>query len=134
MSSQDVQMLRQGYDAFARQDIDGVLAFFAHDMDWVTPDTLPFGGHFVGHDEVAGFFQKLSEYWDELSVAPQQFVDGGETIVVLGRAHGRAQNGTMDLPFVHVWTLRDGRAASFREYIDTARVNEILGAPAASAT
>ena len=32
----------------------------------------------------------------------------------------------LDVPFVHVWTLRDGKAVRFRQFLDTAGWNEAL--------
>ncbi len=33
----------------------------------------------------------------------------------------------LDVPFVHVWTLRDGKAVRFRQFLDTAGWVEALG-------
>jgi ketosteroid isomerase-like protein len=134
MSAQDVQTLRDGYAAFGRQDIPAVLAIFHEDIEWTTPDSTPIGGRFVGHEAVVGFFSRLPELYQELSVEPERFVDGGDTIVVLGTSRSTGPGGTGDIPFAHVWQMRDGKAASFQEYEDTARANQIAGAPALAAT
>jgi uncharacterized protein len=124
------QTLRSAYEAFARQDVPSVLAAFQPDISWTAPDSLPFGGHYSGHDEVVGFFQTLGDYWTDLHVDPEQFIDGGETIVVIGKLRATGANGALEQPFVHVWTMRDGKAGTFVEFGDTARINQILGAPA----
>ena len=133
MSTQDVQTIRGTYEAFARQDIPALLDAFQPDIVWSDPDSLPFGGTYTGHEEVLTFFQKLPEHWRELQVTPDEFVDGGDTIVVVGHHHGVAAKGTFDGGFVHVWRMRDGKAASFEEYTDTARALEALGTPVAAA-
>jgi hypothetical protein len=60
-------------------------------------------------------------------------VDAGETVVVLGRYRGLAKRTgrRLDVPCVHVWTLRDGKAVRFQQFLDTQGWNDALGlAPA----
>jgi uncharacterized protein len=131
-SASDVEVLRRGYAAFAAGDVPAALAIFDDGLDWYTPDSVEFGGRFRGPQEVAGFFGRLPQHFAELNVQPQTFLDAGGTVVVLGRLSGRtAADRPFDLPFVHVWTLRNGKATSFTENFDTARMNEALGPAAA---
>jgi ketosteroid isomerase-like protein len=44
MSAENVQVLRDGYAAFARQDVPAVMAAFDPGIEWNTPVSLPFGG------------------------------------------------------------------------------------------
>lgn len=134
MSAQDVETLRAGYDAFARQDIPTVLDMFQPDIDWRTPDSTPVGGHYRGRDEVTGFFGKLAERFTHLSVEPTEFIDAGDTIVVVTRNRGAGPAGSFDMETIHLWRMRDGKAASFREYLDTARILQALGEPVAAAS
>jgi ketosteroid isomerase-like protein len=127
MSAEDVTVLRDAYGAFARQDIPGVMAAFDENIEWRTPDSLPFGGTYHGHDGVGGFFGQLGTYWHELSVEPEEFIDGGDTIVVVARVRGTAAGGALDQQHVHIWRMRGGKAASCTEYSDTARALQALG-------
>lgn len=127
MSSSDVETLRSAYEAFARQDMATVMGAFQEDIEWISPDSLPFGGTYRGHEAVAGFFGQLPEHWQELMVEPAEFIDGGETIVVAVRLRGTGAGGSMDTQALHRWRMRDGKAAAFREYSDTARALQALG-------
>ncbi|MEA2252634.1 MAG: uncharacterized protein QOI62_761 [Solirubrobacteraceae bacterium] len=133
MSAQDVQTIREGYEAFARQDIPAVLAAFDPNITWETPDAMPFGGTRHGHDEVIEFFQDLSQHWRDLSVAPLEFIDGGDTVVVRCRISGVGAAGPLETESLHLWRMRDGKGVEFTEYTDTARALEALGTPAAAA-
>jgi len=65
---------------------------------------------------------RTASWWSEFSATPDQFLDAGSEIVVLGRYRGVAK-GTgklLDVPFVHVWTVADGKATRFRQFVDTA--------------
>src|SRR6476620_3783859 len=61
------------------------------------------------------------DWWSEFTAVPDEFLDAGDEVVVLGRYRGTAkQTGKqLDVPFVHVWSLRDGKAWRFRQFLDT---------------
>ena len=43
-------------------------------------------------------------------------------------ATARESGRPLDVPFVHVWTVRDGTLCRFQDYTDTAKVLHALGA------
>lgn len=123
MSQENIELIRGGYEAFARQDIPGVLERFDEGIEWTAPDTLPSGGTHHGHDGVTSFFSSLPESWAELRVQPEEYLDAGDTVVVLGTHDIRGHNGVAaEAGFVHVWNVRDGKVVRFRETIDTAKL------------
>lgn len=124
-SNRDI--IKGGYEAFARQDIPALLDRFDPTITWCTPDSVVTGGTLRGHDEVLGFFARLSEVYESIDVRPERCVDQDDTVVVLGRHVGTAAGGSFDIPFAHVWTLSDGKATAFFEYVDTAKLNAALG-------
>lgn len=133
MSAQDVETLRRGYEAFARQDLEAVMAAFHPDIEWRSPDSTPLGGHYRGQDAVKGFFGKLAQRFQRLSVEPLEFLDAGDAIVVVTRDRGAGSAGDFDMESIHLWRMRDGKAASFTEYLDTARILQAIGEPVAAA-
>ena len=126
----DVDRVRASYDAFERGDREGALAAFSEDVVWEQAQGLPHGGTYVGLDEVRrNVFDPLTtQWWTTFSAAHDDVLDAGDEIVVLGRYRGVAvETGrVLDVPFVHVWTFRDGRAVRFRQFLDTAGWNEAL--------
>ena len=91
----NVQVLRSAYEAFARQDVPAAMAAFDESIEWSAPESLPFGGTYRGQDGVGGFFGQLPQYWEDLVVAPVEFIDGGDTIVVIARCHGTGAGGRL---------------------------------------
>jgi uncharacterized protein len=125
MSQSDVDTIRGAYEAFSRGDIPAVLEAFDPEIDWNTPESLPYGGHFRGHEEVTGFFQGIPEHIDDLRVEPAEFLDAGDHVVVTGELTGRGKSGAQfTAAFAMVWRMRDGKAVEFREYTDSAPVVE----------
>jgi hypothetical protein len=54
----NANLIRCGYDAFARGDIAGVLAIFAEDILWHVPGRGPISRDYRGHAEVLEFFNR----------------------------------------------------------------------------
>ena len=127
----NVDATRRSYEAFARGDMDGVVADMHPEIEWHQAQGLPHGGLYRGLDEVRrAIFDPLDEeWWDEFAADPHEFLDAGDQVVVIGRYRGRAKGTgrSLDVPFVHVWTYRDAKAVRFRQFLDTAGWREALG-------
>jgi ketosteroid isomerase-like protein len=119
-----VDLVRRSYVAFARGDLDAVVADMDPEIEWHQAQGLPHGGLYHGLDEVRrNIFDPLDgEWWDEFTADPDEFLDAGSEVVVVGRYRGIAK-GTrkqLDVPFVHIWTVRGDKAIRFRQFLDTA--------------
>ncbi len=128
MSEENVEILRGGYEAFRRGDIQAVPELFDPEIEIYQSERLPWGGSYKGPEEVGQFFAKLTETI-ESEVDPDQFVDDEEDhVVVFGRSRGkvRATGREFDVAAVHVWTMRDGKAVRFESYVDTPKMREAL--------
>lgn len=125
-----LDLVRSAYAAFDRGDKEGALRCCAPDVEWVQAQGLPHGGVYRGVDEVRrNVFDPLeASWWESFAAPPEEFVDGGGTIVVLGRYQGVAK-GTgriLDVPYVHVWTVEGDVCTRFRQFLDTAGWNAAL--------
>jgi hypothetical protein len=125
-----VDLVKRSYDAFERGDMDGVLGDMDADIEWQQAQGLPHGGTYHGLDAVRrNIFDPLAEqWWDEFSAVPAEFLEAGGEVVVLGRYRGVAKRTgkQLDVPFVHVWTVRGEKAVRFRQFLDTAGWVEAL--------
>jgi uncharacterized protein len=126
----NVDIVKRSYEAFARDDLDGVLGDMHPDIEWHQAQGLPHGGLYRGLDEVRrNIFDPLDdEWWDEFTAEPDDFLDAGREVVVVGRYRGVAKrtHKQLDVPFVHIWTLEDDKAIRFRQFLDTAGWVEAL--------
>jgi ketosteroid isomerase-like protein len=113
----NVAVVRGFYEAV---DVPAMLEFLDPRIEWRGSESLPWGGTFRGHDGFREFFAMVADRIAEFRREKQRYLDAGERIVVLLRSIGRAKGGTgWDLPEVHVWTVRHGKAVSMDNYIDT---------------
>jgi uncharacterized protein len=126
----NVATARRSYEAFERQDLEAVVADMDEEIRWEQAQGLPHGGLYEGLAAVRRHvFEPLeAEWWSEFHAVPHEFLDAGDEVVVLGRYTGSAKETgkVLDVPYVHVWTFRDGRAVRFRQFLDTAGWVEAL--------
>ena len=131
MSQQDVQVLRAGYESFNRGDIPAVVRdVFDTRIEWYEPGggRAPVG-NFSGSDRVATeVFATVPENFDEFRAEPEQFIDSGERVVVIGHFRGVSKSGAaVDAPFAHVWHMRAGKATHFENLVESERWTEAWG-------
>jgi hypothetical protein len=62
-------------------------------------------------------------------VLPEEFLDAGDTVVVLGRYGGtcKATGRAIHAQMAHVWRVSGGKAAAFQQYVDTLQVARATG-------
>jgi ketosteroid isomerase-like protein len=118
MANDNVELLKGAYEAFGRGDVAAVLAVLSDDVEWNVPEVLPHGGPARGREEVGGFFQKLVSMWGDLNLDIGDYVASGDRVCVIGRATGTLDGTRTGYGFVHAWTVRDGNATRFDEYVD----------------
>ena len=123
---QNLEIIRRGYEAFARGDLDALLSLFADNIEWVSPgpSDLPTAGTRRGRQQVADFFRILNELFEFQRFEPKTFIAQDDRVVVLGEdtARIKATGKVLDSAWAHAFSLRDGKVASFHEYIDTAAI------------
>lgn len=116
--------LRTGYEAFARGDLETLMGIAHEDVLWQgTPvETVPGAGDHRGKDAIAAMLGQIPEHWDDLSVTADQFVEDGDTVVVLGHVDAKAKaTGTaVKVPFAHVLTFEEGKVRRMTSLADTA--------------
>ena len=126
----NLEIVQRSYVAFVRGDMDAVLADMDEGIEWQQAQGLPHGGIYRGITEVRrNVFDPLDrDWWSEFSAEPDELLDAGDEIVALGRYRGVAKETgkVLDVPFVHVWSLRDGKAWRFRQFLDSAGWIEAL--------
>jgi ketosteroid isomerase-like protein len=123
---QNLDLVRRGYEAFGRGDINGLLELLAEDIEWTSPGPpeLPTAGTRRGRQQVAEFFQAVDQVFEIQRFEPKSFIAQGDVVVVLGSdtASIKATGKVLTDEWAHAFTIRDGKIAAMREYLDTAAV------------
>ncbi len=102
-------------------------ADFAEDAVWVTSEELPLGGETQGRDAIMANFAQIPNYWSSFSVEPSEFVDAGDTVVVLGTQRASNDKGSFESPFAHVMKFdADGKLVRGEFFADSAKAAKLL--------
>lgn len=120
MSQQDVQTVREAYEAFNRQDIPAVLDRLDPQIEWIEQGggRAPAGTYRGPESAANDVFANIPQNFDEFEAEPEPFIDAGEYVVVVGRFRGKARSeAALDAPYVHVCRMRNGKAARFHNYV-----------------
>jgi len=118
------------YESFASGDIQAVTAVFADDIEWTEADGFPLAGTYIGPKSVVeNVFMRLSEFSDNWGLVINRYIADGDTVVADGKyTWNHIDTGEpCEVRMAHVWTLADGKAISFLQHVDTAKVHELIG-------
>ena len=122
------ELIEDLYGCFAAGDVPAILGMMSDDIEWTEADGFPLAGTYVGPQAVLeGVFTRLGEIGDHWSVAPEQYVVDGDTVVTLG-SYTWKHKGTGEpaaAKMAHVWALRGGKIVAFQQHVDTAKVLEL---------
>lgn len=125
---ENIEIVRKGYEAFRKGDVDGLIGLLAEDVEWITPEVpdRSFTGTCRGRSQVREFFEAMGAAEETLELTQDEFITTGHRVVVTGRygARVRSTRRTFETPYAHVFTVIDGQVRSFQEYYDTATVGE----------
>jgi ketosteroid isomerase-like protein len=126
-----VDIVKGLYEAFGNGDVPAVLGGMADDVEWHEPEGLPYSGVHRGPSAVAEkVFGPLTQEIPDFALAPQQFMSSGDSVAAVVRltGTGKATGKKLALDVVHVWDLRDGKVARFRQFADTVTFGEVFPA------
>jgi len=127
----NIDSIKQVYQAFAEGDVPTVLGALSPEIDWTEAEGFPYAGTYHGPRAVLeGVFMRLGSEWNGFAAIPDEFIDGGDTVVVLGKYSGtyKKTGKSFQANFAHVWKMQDGKAIRFIQHVDTLLVHRALQA------
>ncbi|MDR7269206.1 ketosteroid isomerase-like protein [Pelomonas saccharophila] len=126
MTTTPTQVVQSMYAAFGRGDVEGLLGLCTNDVDWTMLGSidLPYIGQFQGQQALLRWFGLVAEFDDIQAFEPREFFAGADHVTVLGWERTRAKpgQGVFETPWVHLFSVRDGKVARFVGMYDTAAV------------
>ena len=109
------------YAALSAGDITAAVDLMTEDIEWITMlDSANITGR-GPHHVVEEMLKPLAQEWESYALTPSEFISDANTVVSLGRFtcvhHTTGKHA--DAHYAHIWTIRGGKIARFRQYIDT---------------
>ena len=131
MSRESLEVIRGLYESFGRGDVPAVLSQMDETIEWREAENFIYADRnpYVGPQAVLeGVFMRLGSEWEGFTVTPEEWLDAGHHVVVLGTYTGRHKETGTDVraQFAHVWGVRGGRVVRFQQYTDTKQFAEVV--------
>jgi ketosteroid isomerase-like protein len=124
----NVEVIKDAYDAFVQGDADKLLALMDEDIDWhiAGPDSISFAGSNRGRNAVRRVLEKSFATVKNQQPEVRDVIAQGDTVTVIGHERGQCSTNNQEYEsyWIHVFTLRDGKIIKFREYLDTAAMKD----------
>ncbi|MFC9967425.1 nuclear transport factor 2 family protein [Nocardia ignorata] len=123
VTTPNIAVIRTAYEGFATRDVGKILSAMHDDVEWVHPDGMHkygLGGTKIGHDGIKEFLARVPSVLGGMVLDPVEFIEQNDRVIVLGTRQVIARTGTSTtLPFLHSWTMREGKATRMEDIFDT---------------
>jgi ketosteroid isomerase-like protein len=121
----NLKVVRDLYLAYRDRNFDALRNCLAEDVKWFAigpPDIIPTAGTRYGQDQVEQYFVTLDDMEAIESFEPEEFILEGDKVVAMGDLERRvdSKGRVLQSPWVHVYTVRNGKITDFRSFYDTA--------------
>ncbi|WP_223033135.1 ester cyclase [Hanstruepera marina] len=121
----NLAIISTAYDAFAKGDVEGVVATFSPDIVWYEAEGNPYADKnpYKGANEIVeGVFGRVVNEWDGFKLVNIKLHEMSENQVLATlRYNGtnKATGKSIDAQVAHHWTLENGKITGFQQYADT---------------
>ena len=131
MSQEDVNVVRDAFDAVGRGGIDALADYWTDDIDHRAAEGAPDDrGPIHGKAAMRAYVQDWFDTFDNLRNEPVELLDAGAgKVLAVHRISGRAKLSGVetDLTYAALYTIRDGKIARGREYATRDQALEAAG-------
>ena len=124
MSQENVEIVREIFEAAARRDRKRVLALYDPDvvMDGSGTEMARFLGRSIwrGYDGLRSFDREWRETFESIETEYDELIDAGDRVVSVSRWHVRGREG-IEVAAPNrggLWTIRDGKVSRI-DWFDT---------------
>jgi uncharacterized protein len=128
MSRDNVEIVRRGYQAYARGDVDAMLEDVDPGMITYRPD--PDGATFNGPEGLLEAIAEWVEDFSEFTFTPEEFIDANDHQVIV-RVHqtaiGKQSGAPIEGRFWFVHTLKGGKLIRLDMLVSRERALEAAG-------
>ena len=127
MSQENVEVIRSLYEDWLRGDMG--FDRLDPEISMVESAVLPGAVSARGIDAVKRYIESFAKYWEEVRFEPEEFIDAGDSVVVVARLVGRGKRSGIEVThrWAYVWTVRGDKALSMVGYADRAEALKAVG-------
>lgn len=121
MSNDNIEVTKQGYEAFTAGDLEAALGVFSDSAEWTINGDSMIGGTYRGKNELTELFMRLAE--KATKVEAKRYLADGDVVIVLTRV----SVGDESADEADVFEFRDGKVVKAHSFGDTAMQERVFG-------
>jgi ketosteroid isomerase-like protein len=129
---ENIRIVRDCLQAYADGGLDAMAEYWAEDVSWRAIEGAPDDvGVMHGPERLRRYFQEWVDMFEGITNVPEELIDiGDDRVLAVQRAAGRAKlsGAETEIRFAVVYTVRDGKIVSGREYFDRGEALKALSA------
>jgi ketosteroid isomerase-like protein len=118
MSDKNLEIVRRGYDAFDRRDLEAIAELISDDMELdISSHPIPdFPNTGVGRDHMFRFFATYLSGFSEYEVTVEELLQADDVVVALLHDRAKLGDATVERELAHIWTIEGGRVVRFQAF------------------
>lgn len=135
MSRENVAIVRELFELFAKRDHERAFAYYDPEIEWDATgmrEMLPdLANVYRGHDGVRTYWRGWLSAWSDLDFELEDVLDAGDEVVAMvghQRVWGRHSGIEIEMPpYALVFTFHDGKVVRWRSFPDQESGLEAVG-------
>jgi ketosteroid isomerase-like protein len=123
------ESIRALYDAFAARDAMAMMGFLDGKVQWTEAEGFPYAGTHVGPQAVMNnVWMRMATEWQDWQAHLDGIIVEGNRAATTGTytATYKATGKKLRARFAHTFEIRDGKIVKMEQFVDSAKVNEVL--------
>jgi len=129
MSRENVEVVAEVYEDWARGDFSTGAGLFDRHVTLVIDPGIPDGGVFVGQEGMTTYMTRFLEAWESLTIDAKSIRPVGDSVFVEGRqvGHGKDSGIAVELRLFQLWTFRGNRVVRLETILSESEALEAVG-------
>jgi uncharacterized protein len=126
----NLEIIKSTYEGKTSEENGKNLAqHVASDISWTEAKGFPYGGTYIGLESITkNVFNRLGSEWIDYKFVPEGYVADENTVAAYGTYKGtyKITGKYFEARVTHLWKLKEGKIASFEQFVDSQTVNEAV--------
>ena len=129
MPEKNVEIVRRGYDAFDRRDLEALGEIISDDFELdISSHPIPdFPNTGVGRDHLFRFFATYLNGFSEYEITVTELLQADDVVVALLHDKAKLGDATVERDLAHIWTIDGGRVVRFQAFTTHEEALEAAG-------
>ena len=132
MSQENVEVFKQGVEAYNRRDADALIEQLDPTIEWHPAIMVGLGGDtsvYRGHEGVRELLRETDETLAEIHVEFSEIRDLGDQVLAFGhlRTRGKTSGALTESPVGYIADFANGKVTRTRTYLDPGEALEVAG-------